>query len=53
MIRISREQYVKAVDAIEKADDELNNGKKKIKISFFLRKGCYATEAVKAMFKNQ
>ncbi len=33
-------------------DDELNPGMKKIKVSFFLNKGCYATMAIKYMFKK-
>ncbi|MBW2981059.1 tRNA pseudouridine(13) synthase TruD [Candidatus Woesearchaeota archaeon] len=41
---------IKDLKIMEKSDDELNKGKKKIKLSFFLRKGCYATEAVKALF---
>ncbi|MBW2983851.1 tRNA pseudouridine(13) synthase TruD [Candidatus Woesearchaeota archaeon] len=44
---------VRKLRVIEKSEDELNKGKKKIRISFFLKKGCYATEAIKAMFKNQ
>jgi tRNA pseudouridine13 synthase len=43
---------IKDLKVIEKSDDELNKGKKKIKICFFLKKGCYATEAIKAMFKH-
>jgi tRNA pseudouridine13 synthase len=31
-------------------DDELNKGKKKVKISFSLGKGSYATEVIKALF---
>jgi len=30
-------------------DDELNKGKKKVKVEFILEKGCYATEAIKAI----
>lgn len=33
-------------------DDELNKGMKKVKISFSLGKGCYATMAIKNMFKG-
>lgn len=36
----------------EKSEDELNKGKKKIRLSFSLSKGCYATEALKSMFKH-
>ena len=32
-------------------NDELNKGKKKVKLKFFLDKGCYATMAVKNMLK--
>ncbi len=35
------------IDNLE--DDDLNSGKKKCKISFFLQKGCYATMVVKRM----
>jgi tRNA pseudouridine13 synthase len=31
-------------------DDELNSGKKKVKVSFSLGKGSYATEVIKALF---
>jgi len=31
-------------------DDEMNNGKKKVKISFSLGKGSYATEVIKELF---
>jgi len=36
----------------EKINDELNEGKTKIKISFSLQKGSYATEAIKALFSQ-
>ena len=32
-------------------DDELNTGKKKVKLEFFLPKGCYATEFIKQNFQ--
>ncbi|MBW2990653.1 tRNA pseudouridine(13) synthase TruD, partial [Candidatus Woesearchaeota archaeon] len=41
---------VKAMEIGELEDDELNKGKKKVKISFSLGKGSYGTEVVKAMF---
>ena len=31
-------------------DDELNNGKKKSRIKFFLQKGSYATEFIRQVF---
>ena len=47
-----REMYAEAknlkIGKLE--DDELNKGKKKIKISFILDKGCYATEFIKQLF---
>jgi tRNA(Glu) U13 pseudouridine synthase TruD len=33
-------------------NDELNKGMKKVKISFFLNKGDYATMAIKNMFRE-
>ena len=36
----------------ELEDDELNKGMKKVTISFFLTKGCYATMAIRHMFKE-
>jgi tRNA pseudouridine13 synthase len=49
-----REMFVNVKDLIigELEDDELNDGKKKIKISFFLGKGSYATEVVKKLFSE-
>lgn len=41
---------VKDMDIGELKDDELNKGKKKIKVSFSLGKGSYATEVIKALF---
>lgn len=43
---------IENLKVLEKSDDELNKGKKKIRLSFSLSKGCYATEAIKAMFKH-
>ncbi|KYK27339.1 hypothetical protein AYK26_03715 [Euryarchaeota archaeon SM23-78] len=43
-------EEVKDLDIGELEDDELNKGKKKVKISFSLGKGCYATEVVKELF---
>lgn len=34
----------------ELEDDELNQGKKKMVASFFLKKGCYATQAINELF---
>ena len=47
-----RELYaeVKDMKIGELEKDELNKGKKKVKISFSLDKGSYATEVVKALF---
>ena len=47
-----RELYaeVKGLKVGKLEDDELNKGRKKVKISFLLGKGSYATEVVKAMF---
>ena len=42
---------VKDMKIGELEDDELNPGKKKVKISFSLGKGSYATEVIKEMFK--
>ncbi len=51
----SRKLYaeVKKLTIGELEDDELNNKMKKVKISFFLYKGCYATMAIKNMFKER
>lgn len=43
---------VKDFKVLEKGDDELNKGKKKIKISFTLPKGSYGTIVVKEMTKT-
>lgn len=43
---------VKDFKVLEKGDDELNKGKKKIKISFTLPKGSYGTRVVKEMTKT-
>lgn len=43
---------VKGLKALEPEKDELNKGMYKIKISFKLPKGCYATEVIKQLFKN-
>jgi tRNA pseudouridine13 synthase len=47
-----RRVFVTAKDfeALEKGEDELNKGKYKIKLKFFLPKGSYATEAIKQLF---
>tara|TARA_Y100000310_G_C20701621_1_gene830494 strand:+ start:6915 stop:7850 length:936 start_codon:yes stop_codon:yes gene_type:complete len=49
-----RDVYVDVKDLVinELLDDELNNGKKKCVVSFFLSKGSYATEVIKILFKN-
>lgn len=39
-------------EILEKGDDELNKGKYKLKISFFLPKGSYATEVIRQLFAN-
>jgi tRNA pseudouridine13 synthase len=41
---------VKGMEIGKLDDDELDTGKKKVKISFSLGKGSYATEAIKALF---
>ena len=48
----SRKVWVEVKDfkVIEKGDDELNQNKKKIKISFQLQKGSYATVVLKELF---
>jgi len=43
---------IKGLKIGELEDDELNKGKKKVRISFSLGKGSYATEVVKEMFSN-
>ncbi len=47
-----REMFVEIknlkIDKLE--DDELNNGKKKVRITFSLSKGSYATEVIKELF---
>ena len=45
----TRKSYadLKDLKISEKEEDELNPGKKKVKVSFFLEKGAYATMAVK------
>ena len=50
----SRKLYgdVKKLKIGKLENDELNNGMKKIKISFFLDKGNYATMVIKNMFKG-
>ncbi|MBT4717209.1 tRNA pseudouridine(13) synthase TruD [Candidatus Woesearchaeota archaeon] len=47
----SRQVYTKIKELIigNLEEDELNKGKKKCTVKFFLEKGCYATEAVKAI----
>ena len=40
---------IKEFKVLEKAEDELNEGKKKIKVSFQLPKGSYATRVIKEM----
>jgi tRNA pseudouridine13 synthase len=47
-----RELYVKpsSLETAEKEDDELNRGKYKIRLRFFLPKGSYATEVIKQIF---
>jgi len=47
-----RDLYVEVKDMTigELEDDELNQGKKKVRISFSLGKGSYATEVIKALF---
>ncbi len=40
---------IEDLDIGELEDDELNEEKKKVKIKFFLKKGCYATEVLKAL----
>ena len=49
-----RDVYVEIqnLDISELEDDELNKGKKKVKLKFKLSKGCYATEVIKALFKS-
>ena len=37
-------------EAVEKGEDELNDGKYKIKLRFFLPKSSYATEVIRQMF---
>ncbi len=44
---------VKNLEICKKEEDELNEGKKKIKISFELGKGSYATILIKKIFKNK
>ncbi len=41
--------FPEAVSALPECDDELNRGKKAMKISFFLKKGSYATIFLKAL----
>src|SRR4030043_1525116 len=43
---------VKDLKIGELEDDELNKGKKKVKISFSLGKGSYATEVIKVLFSG-
>jgi tRNA pseudouridine13 synthase len=47
-----RELYVKpsSFETGEKEEDELNKGKHKIRLRFFLPKGSYATEVIKQIF---
>ncbi len=49
-----REMFVKIknlkINSLEK--DELNKGKKKIKVSFYLPKGAYATNVIKSLFNS-
>jgi len=47
-----RKLYAEAekLKLISQEADELNNGKYKIKVSFFLLKGCYATEFIRQLF---
>jgi len=51
----TRKVKVLVVDfkVLEKGDDELNLGKKKIKFSFRLGKGSYATQVIKEMFSGK
>lgn len=48
----SREVFVEVGDfkILEKGDDELNDGKKKIRVSFGLPKGSYATRVIEELF---
>ena len=43
---------VKDFKIIEKGDDELNEGKKKVRLGFKLKKGSYATVVIKQLFKG-
>ena len=43
---------IRNLDVTELQKDELNIGKKKIKLSFDLPKGCYATVVIKALFEK-
>ncbi|MBN1156327.1 tRNA pseudouridine(13) synthase TruD [Candidatus Woesearchaeota archaeon] len=45
-----REMLVETKIEAEWSDDQLNEGKKKVKLSFFLPKGSYATIVVKSLF---
>ncbi len=51
----SRKIWTQAKDLIisELVDDDLNQGKKKVLISFFLDKGVYATEFLRQNFENK
>lgn len=42
---------VKNLVISELEDDDFNTNKKKFKITFFLKKGCYATEFIKQLFE--
>lgn len=47
-----RQVFVKPqfFEVLEKGEDEINKGKKKIRLKFFLPKGSYATEVIKQLF---
>ena len=51
----SRQLYseIKDLNISELEDDELNQGKKKCTVKFFLEKGCYATEVIKALLNEK
>ena len=50
---VERDVYVsvKGFKILEKGDDELNKGKKKVKIAFSLPKGSYGTMVVKSLLE--
>lgn len=45
--------YVKNLEINKLVDDELNPGKKKVLIKFYLQKGSYATQVIKQMFEEK